>query len=381
MLIQRYLSQKIRDSLNKGEVVILYGARRTGKTTLARDILSGSANSLYLNCDEPDIRQRLTNRTSTELKVLFGNAQLVVIDEAQRVENIGLTAKLVHDTFPEIRLLLTGSSSIDLVNTIKEPLTGRPVEYTLYPLAVTEVAGNSLEVGRLLEKSLVLGGYPQSWQMGHDDATAYLRNMVNNYLYRDAFAINTVYDTTIIDRLLRLLAYQVGNEVSYSEVAQHIEVGKETAMRYIDLLEKAFIIFRLNQYRKNQRSEVGRLRKVYFYDLGVRNGLIDNFLPLSHRNDVGALWENYAIVERKKYLQKNDVYARHYFWRSYTQQKVDLVEEIGVDTAAFEFKYKFNLKKEQLTRRQLKVPSAFATDYPGVPFKVIDTASFDGFIY
>ena len=372
MLIKRYLTTQITNSLKKGEVVILYGARQTGKTTLARDILSAAEGGLYLNCDEPDVRQRLTNKTSTELKGLFGSAQLVVIDEAQRVENIGLTAKLIHDTFPEVKLLLTGSSSIDLANTIKEPLTGRSIEYILYPLALIEVAENAMEAERLLEKNLVTGSYPAAWQMGHEEATIYLRNLVNNYLYRDAFATNTIYDTTIIDKLLRLLAFQVGNEVSYSEIAQHIEVGKETAMRYIDLLEKAFIVFRLNQYRKNQRSEVGRLRKVYFYDLGVRNGLIDNFLPLSHRNDVGALWENYCIVERKKYLQKAGVYARHYFWRSYTQQEVDLVEEIGTDTAAYEFKYK---------EQKAKVPSAFAADYPDVPFKVIDKSKLSGFVY
>lgn len=372
MLIRRYLAIQIAKSLDEGNVVILYGARQTGKTTLVRELLSAAKNELYLNCDEPDTRERLTNKTSTEFKALFGDAQLVIIDEAQRVENIGLSAKLIHDIFPDIKLLLTGSSSIDLANTIKEPLTGRSVEYMLYPLALSEVASTITEAGRLLEKNLVLGSYPKPWQLSHDQAVAYLRNLVNNYLYRDAFATKTIYDTTVIDRLLRLLAFQVGNEVSYNEVAKHIEVSRETAMRYIDLLEKAFIVFRVGQYRKNQRSEVGRLRKVYFYDLGVRNGLIDNFQPLTHRNDVGALWENYCIVERQKYLQKDGIYARQYFWRSYTQQEVDLVEEVGTSTAAYEFKYK---------ETRAKIPPAFATSYPDIPFKIINKDMLGGFVY
>ena len=371
-MIPRYLVQKVSATLARGDVAIVYGARQTGKTTLARAILADYASGLYLSCDEPDVRAHLTGKSSTELKALFGSAQLVVLDEAQRVRDIGLTAKLIHDTFPEVKLLLTGSSSIDLANTVTEPLTGRSTEHILYPLAVTEVAANTLEATRLLEKSLILGGYPKAWPMGHDEATAYLRNLVNHYLYRDAFGATTIYDSTIIDNLLRLLAFQVGHEMSYSEVGQHLGINKETALRYIDLLEKAFIVFRLPQYRRNQRNEVGRLRKVYFYDLGVRNGLIDNFLPLTHRNDLGALWENYCVVERKKYLERHDTYARHAYWRSYTQQEVDLIEEVGTATSAYEFKY---------GGQQVKKPSAFEAEYPDIPFRVVSRGSMGGFVY
>lgn len=372
MLIKRYLTTKIQTSLEQGNVVILYGARQTGKTTLVKTLVEAHQGGLYLNCDEPDIRERLTNKTSTELKAFFGKAAFVVLDEAQRIKDAGLTAKLIHDTFPEIKLLLTGSSSIDLANTVKEPLTGRSKEYILYPLAATEVADNPLEVTRLLEKSLVLGRYPKAWPMSQDEAAAYLRDLVNNYLYRDAFGARTIFDSTVLDNLLRLLAFQVGNEMSYSEVGSHLGINKETAMRYIDLLEKAFIVFRLPQYRKNERNEVGRLRKVYFYDLGVRNGLVNNFLPLSHRNDVGALWENYCVVERKKYLQRSDTYARQYYWRSKTQQEIDWIEEIGTETAAYEFKFK---------DQKVKRPSVFTTDYPDVPFTVISKDQLSGFIY
>jgi uncharacterized protein len=371
-MINRYLLPKIRKSLNQGNVAIIYGARQTGKTTIARELLAEHDKSLYLNCDEPDIRDRLTNRTSTELKALFGDAPFVVLDEAQRIKNIGLTAKLIHDTFPEIKLLLTGSSSIDLANTVKEPLTGRSDEYILYPLAATEVADSLIEAERLIEKSLILGAYPKAWPMNHDDAAAYLRKLVNDFLYRDAFGAMVTYDNTIFDNLLRLLAFQVSNEMSYSEVGNRLGINKETAMRYIDLLEKAFIVFRLPQYRKNKRNEVGKLRKVYFYDLGVRNGLINNFLPLAHRNDVGALWENYCMVERKKYLQRADTYTRHYYWRSDTKQEIDLIEEIGTDTVAYEFKYK---------DQKVKKPTVFATGYPDVPFRVISRGQLSGFIY
>ena len=372
MLINRYLTPKVKNTLEQGDVAIIYGARQTGKTTLAKEILAEYEGGAYLNCDEPDIRERLTNKTSTELKALFGDAPFVVLDEAQRIKDIGLTAKLIHDTFPETKLLLTGSSSIDLANTVKEPLTGRSMEYILYPLATTEVAENAIEATRLLEKSLVLGGYPKAWPMSQDDAAAYLRNLVNNYLYRDAFGATTIFDSTIIDNLLRLLAFQIGNEMSYSEVGSRLGVNKETAMRYIDLLEKAFIVFRLPQFRRNERNEVGRLRKVYFYDLGVRNGLVNNFLPLTHRNDVGALWENYCIVERKKYLQRHDTYVRHYYWRSDTKQEIDLIEEIGTDTAAYEFKYK---------DQKVKKPTVFGSNYPSVPFGIVSRGQLNGFIY
>ena len=371
-MIDRYLLPKVRKSLDQGDVAIIYGARQTGKTTIARMLLDEQKKGLYLNCDEPDIRERLTNKSSTELKALFGDATFVVVDEAQRVRDIGVTAKIIHDTFPDIKLLLTGSSSIDLANTVKEPLTGRSSEYILYPLATTEVADTLIEAERLVEKSLILGAYPKAWPMSRDDATAYLRKLVNDFLYKDAFGTTVTYDNTIFDNLLRLLAFQVGHEMSYSEVGSRLGINKETAMRYIDLLEKAFIVFRMPQYRKNERNEVGKLRKVFFYDLGVRNGLIDNFQPLAYRNDVGALWENYCIIERKKYLQRADTHVRHYYWRSDTKQEIDLIEEVGTETTAFEFKYK---------DQKVKKPSVFGNDYPDVPFNVVGKGSLAGFIY
>lgn len=362
MYIERHLQKQIRQGLDENLAVILYGARQTGKTTLAQHIASQYEDNLYLNCDNPDVVTNLTNKTDTELKALIGDARMVVIDEAQRVENIGLSAKLIHDTYPEVKLLLTGSSSLDLANKVKEPLTGRSLELLLFPLAITEVATTPLEMNRLLEKSLVYGSYPGIWQLGYEAAAQRLKLIANQYLYRDAFSPKTVYDQVVLDSLLRLLAFQVGNEVSYNELANHLGVSRETVMRYVDLLEKAFIIFRLNQFKRNQRTEVGRLRKVYFYDLGIRNGIIDNFKPLELRDDIGALWENYCVVERMKFLQAEERFVRPYYWRSPARQEVDLIEEESTELRAFECKYK---------PAKLAVPSQYAARYPASSFSIV----------
>ncbi len=355
-MINRYIEPQVIRSLEEGFVTILYGARQVGKTTLANKILARAKNGLYLNCDDPAVASRLRNQSLSGLRAIVSNADLVVIDEAQRIENIGITAKLIHDSLPGIKLLLTGSSSLDLANKIKEPLTGRSRELLLYPLSLREVASTIIEADGYMQRLLVHGGYPGLWSLNETEAAEQAREIANRYLYRDAFALGTIYDQTVIDNLLRLLAHQVGNEVSYSELAGNLEVSKETVMRYIDLLEKAFIIFRLPQFRKNQRVQVGRLRKIYFYDLGMRNALIDDFKPLDLRGDVGALWENFVLVERLKKNQADQKYVRSYYWRSRDQQEVDLVEESNGKYAAFECKWS----------KQPRVPGGFTASYPGI---------------
>jgi len=355
-MIDRYLTPQVQTTLDEGLVAILYGARQTGKTTLAKHILQAAAKSLYLDCDDPAVRLRLSDQPLTALKALLGDAELVVIDEAQRVANIGLTAKLIHDNMPRKKLLLTGSSSLDLANKIKEPLTGRSRELLLYPLALKEVANTLPEADGYLPRMLVYGGYPGLWQLTEEAAAARARDIANNYLYRDAFALGTVYDTTVMDTLLRLLAYQVGNEVSYSELASNLEVSKQTVMRYVDLLEKAFVVFRLPQFRKNLRVQVGRLRKIYFYDLGMRNALIDDFKPLELRGDVGALWENFMMLERRKKHQAAGQYVRSYYWRSRDRQEVDLVEDAANTLTAYESKW----------RKTGSIPRGFTGSYPDV---------------
>lgn len=356
MLLDRYIEPQVVQSLDEGLVTILYGGRQVGKTTLVNKLLARTTKGLYLNCDDPAVISRLRGQSLAALRSVVGEAELIVIDEAQRVENIGLTAKLIHDSLPDKRLLLTGSSSLDLANKTKEPLTGRSRELLLYPLALQEVAPSVIEADGLLGRLLIFGGYPGLWGLAEELAAKRAREIANRYLYRDAFALDTIYDQTVIHNVLRLLAWQVGNEVSYSELANSLEVSKPTVMRYIDLLEKAFIIFRLPQFRKNQRVQVGRLRKVYFYDLGMRNALIDDFKPLEHRSDIGALWENFVILERLKQHQAAERYVRSYYWRSRDKQEVDLVEEVGDQYAAFECKW----------QKPPRVPAGFKAQYPHI---------------
>ena len=372
MYIKRSLQQYVTAALDSGQVAIVFGARQIGKTTLAKEVAKAYPSHVYFNADDPTIAEELANRSATDLKNLIGNAPLVIIDEAQRIENIGITLKLIHDTYPEVKLLATGSSSLDLANKIKEPLTGRSTELTLYPLSITELSSNYLEADGNLAKALVYGSYPAIWNLPESEAATRLRQLATNYLYRDAFNPATIFDSTVMYSLLQLLAYQLGSEVSYSELANHLDIDKNTVKRYIDLLEKAFIIFRLNQFRRNERTVVGRLRKVYFYDLGVRNGLIDSFQPATLRPDIGALWENFVILERAKALQKANVYARTYYWRHKNNQEIDYIETQGDAISAYEFKWS--------ERKQPRVPSQFAAAYPKASYDVITPKNFYAFL-
>lgn len=368
MYIARHEQARVEKALKSGLVAIVYGARQVGKTTLAEEVAKQFSHPLYLNCDDPRIVISLANRSSLELKSYIGNADLVIIDEGQRVENIGITIKLIHDTYPAVKLLVTGSSSLDLANKIAEPLTGRSDEIILYPFSVAEVSGNRLAMESNWRTMLDRGGYPAMWQLSAQEAHARLSSIANNYVYRDAFGAQVFFDQTIINDLLRLLAYQIGQEVSYGELAGKLSISKETVMRYIDLLEKAFIIFRRNQYRRNQRVEIGRLRKVYFTDLGIRNAIIDNFKPLELRDDIGALWENFCVVERLKYLQAQGRRVGSYYWRNADQREIDIVEEESGQLRAYECK--LNGKKEA------RIPPAFTTLYPEHSFQVVSPSNY-----
>lgn len=353
-MIKRHVEPLVLSSLQDGLVTILYGARQVGKTTLSKHILSTHDNGLYLNADDPAVVARLENQSQTSIAAVIGDARLIVIDEAQRIENIGITAKLIHDTMPDKQLLLTGSSSLDLANKIKEPLTGRSQEIILYPLALKEVSKNIIEADGYLNRMLIFGAYPGLWHLSEQKAAQLASAIANNYLYKDAFALGTIYDQTIIDSLLKLLAHQIGNEVSYSELASSLEISKETVMRYVDLLEKAFIVFRRPQFRMNQRVQIGRLRKIYFYDLGMRNALINNFNPIEMRNDIGALWENFILLERLKLHQTEQKYVRSHYWRSRDRQEVDLIEQTQDSLEAFECKW----------NKPPRFPRGFISAYP-----------------
>lgn len=368
MLIKRSVEQQIIQTLNDGMIAILYGARQTGKTTLAKKIMSSIDNSLYLNCDDPLVVASLTNKSAPELKSYIGNSKFVVIDEAQRIENIGLTLKLIHDTYPEVMLLVTGSSSLDLANKISEPLTGRSTEIRLYPLSIQEVTNNQTELQPNINIMLLRGGYPGMWHLSAEKAYSNLSQIAVNYVFKDALSPNSIYDQTILNDLLRLLAHQLGQEVNYTELGNKLSISKDTVARYIDLLEKAFIIFRRNQYRRNERAEVGRLRKVYFVDLGIRNAMIDNFKPLDFRDDIGALWENFCIIERLKFLQAKQRRVRSYYWRNYDQQEIDIVEEEADSIRAFECKYS--------DKKTVKAPSGYTTKYPTSSFSMVTPKTF-----
>lgn len=367
-MIVRKIQQQVISTLNQGLVSIVYGARQVGKTTLAKQIAKNYKKPLYLNCDDPTVVSSLTEKSAIELRSYIGDSDLVVIDEAQRVENIGISIKLIHDTYPEIKLLVTGSSSLDLSNKITEPLTGRSIETILYPLSVEEVSANPTELTANANIIMVRGGYPGMWKLSAEAAFDRLSNIATNYLYKDAFSPKVIYDQTIINNLLRLLAYQVGNEVNYSELGRKLSINDETVKRYIDLLEKAFIIFRRNQYRRNQRAEIGKLRKIYFTDLGIRNALLNDFKPLELRNDVGALWENFCVIERLKFIQSQNMRVQSFYWRNSDKREVDIIEEEGGVLRAFECKYS--------PKKQPKPPIDFTRNYPNASFSVISPNNF-----
>ncbi len=357
-MIKREIQGRIKSRLFAGKVIIIYGARQVGKTTLIRAI--GNAlnqeETLFLNCDEPDIRSLLTDATSTQLKALIGANKIIFIDEAQRVKNIGLTLKLFADTMPERQIIATGSSSLDLTNAIVEPLTGRKYEFLLYPLSLRELTDRytALDLQRLLEQWLIYGLYPEVVTK-MDQASSLLPELASSYLYKDVLQFQDIRKPELLERLLQLLALQIGSEVSYNELATTLHVGKETIAHYVELLEKSFVIFRLPPFSRNLRNELTKMRKIYFYDLGIRNALIRNFNPLHLRADVGALWENFLICERLKKNANDGAFLNSYFWRTHQQQEIDYLEETAGKLAAFEFKWK---------SANWQLPKVFSTAYP-----------------
>ncbi|PCI25164.1 ATPase [Candidatus Peregrinibacteria bacterium] len=372
--IKRHLESKIIENLWKEKVIIVYGARQVGKTTLVKKILAKYEDiSLYLNCDEPDVREALANKTSTELKGLIGKKTLVVIDEAQRVMNIGLSLKLLIDNFPEIQIIATGSSSFDLSNKIKEPLTGRKYEFYLYPLSVSELSDqcSALELNRILEQRMVYGMYPEIVNKSNEVAETDLRNLANSYLFKDVLQYQNIKNPEILEKLLQALALQIGNEVSYNELGGLLGIDKATVASYIRILEQAFIVFRLPPLSRNIRSELKKLRKIYFYDTGMRNALINNLNPLSLRNDTGALWENFLISERKKQNHYSDNFVNSYFWRTHQQQEIDYIEEKNSSFIASEFKWG---KKKAL------FPKIFLENYKNATTQLVNRDNWMDFI-
>ncbi len=374
MIYERTLQKTIEKHLYNGRIIVLYGARQVGKTTLSQTILTNSnKKSRYLSGDNPSVVANLTNRNAEELKNFIGDFELVVLDEAQRIENIGITLKLLVDNYPDMQIIATGSSSFDLANKISEPLTGRSWVFHLQPLSFLEITGTDRTIAtQTMERMLIFGSYPGIWSISDTDAANALTELSSNYLFKDLLEYETLKKSPLLTKLLQALALQVGNEVSLRELSNLMEVDIKTVERYIFLLEQTFVIYRLPALKRNPRNEVGKLRKIYFTDLGLRNALIRNFNELNLRNDVGALWENFCVNERIKINDYAEYRPNYYFWRSYSQKEVDLVEEYGGWMYAFEFKWKSG---------RAKLPSEFKKLYPKNQFGEVNSTNFVDSLY
>jgi len=373
-MIERKLENIIIERMFKKKVIIVMGARQVGKTTLLKSIVKKiGIEYIWLDGDEPDIRSILSNASSTKLKKIIGKYKLVVIDEAQRINNIGLSAKLIVDNFKDIQVLLSGSSALEIANELKEPLTGRKYEYTLFPISFDEMVKHSslIEETRLLENRLLYGNYPDVI-LSNSNEIELLGQLTTSYLYKDIFSYNLIKKPTILEKLLQALALQIGSEVSFNEIGQLIGLDPTTVERYIDLLEKAYVIFRLNSLNRNMRNEIKKGKKIYFYDLGIRNAIIKSFSSLELRADKGALWENYLISERIKYNHYNIKYCNMYFWRTHSQQEIDYIEEESGKLSAYEFKW--NPKKKA------KFSKSFLKSYKDSNLKNININNYFEFI-
>ena len=375
--IERDLKAVLDSKIGKGKVLLLIGPRQVGKTTLLKNILTSVSSEKkvqFWNCDESDVRQFLSEANSAKLKSFVGNSDFIVIDEAQRVKDIGLTIKLLHDSFPNVQLAVTGSSSLDLSNSINEPLTGRKFEYNLFPFSTNELVNHTsmLEEMRLLKNRLVYGFYPDVVNNPGEEKEI-LTNIVNSYLYKDVFEFQDIRKSSVIEKLVQALALQVGSEVSFNELGNLLGIDTVTVQRYVDLLEKAYVIFHIRSFSRNVRNELKKSIKIYFYDNGVRNSVISNFSPIELRSDIGALWENFLISERIKNNAYHNKHAKYYFWRTTQKQEIDFIEEVDQNLFAYEFKY--NPKKVNS-----KCPVTFSNNYPNVPFDVITSENYMDFV-
>ncbi len=370
-MYQRIIENIVKDKIGTGKAIIIVGARQVGKTTLIKKILEGQ-EYLFLDADDPSIRQLLLNPNTEEIRTILGENRIVFIDEAQRIAGIGLTLKIITDQFKKVQLFVSGSSSFDLGNKLNEPLTGRKWEYELFPISWEEFEKKEgfVKSEQQIENRLLFGFYPEVLN-NKGKERAILKNLVSSYLYRDILAFSEIRKPEILDSLLLALALQVGSEVNYNELAGTIGVNKITIQKYIDILEKGYIIFKLNSFSRNLRNEIKRNRKIYFYDNGIRNMIIGNFNPLKLRTDVGALWENLLISERRKQNIYKETFARMYFWRTKQQQEIDFVEEKDGKIYGFEFKWK--------TKSKIRLPETFIKTY-NAEAKVITRDNFREFV-
>ncbi len=360
-MIKRYLEQQINALRQSGKAIVVLGARQVGKTTLLESMYP---DAVWLNGDDADTREKLAQANPDKIRLEVGSNKTLVIDEAQRVENIGLVAKIITDRIKDLTLILSGSSSFELANKINEPLTGRKWEFNLYPVSVNEMEvwhGRQKEE-RLLEKRMIYGYYPEVVTT-EGRQKEILKQLASSYLYKDILTWENIKKPDKLERLLQAIAFQVGQLVSYNELGKMAGLNTVTVERYVNLLEKAFIIYRLGSFNRNLRNELNKSRKIYFFDNGLRNAVANQFQPVGLRNDVGGLWENFILAERAKYLAEKRIHCNRYFWRTKDQSEIDYVEEIDGQLFIYEFKWNPEAKH--------RFPSSFINTYQPVNARII----------
>lgn len=372
-MIKRTLQSAIEKRLFKGKAILIFGPRQAGKSTLVETILQDK-DHLYLNGDDSDVREILTNTNATRLKAVVGSKKILFLDEAQRIPNVGLTLKLFTDQIKDVQVIATGSSAFELSSQVNEPLTGRKYEFMLYPLSFGEMVEyhGLVQEKRLLEHRMIYGYYPEIATKAGEEAEL-LKLLAGSYLYKDLLMLEQIKKPAMLEKLLKALALQIGSEVSYHELAQTVGSDRKTVEKYIDLLEKAYVVFRLPAFSRNVRNEIKKGKKIFFYDCGIRNAIINSFKPLLSRTDTGALWENYLMAERMKYLKYSNIDTTQYFWRTTQQQEIDLVEDNGEILAAYEFKWSNK-------KGNVRFSQTFTENYPGAVTFVITPQNIEEFI-
>lgn len=376
MNIKRELMEDIINKLkNTKKAICLYGARQVGKTTLSKLILE-KMNLKYLtvNADEGKYIDVLSSRDKDKMKLLLSDYEMFFLDEAQRIPDIGINLKIIVDEFPQLKVIATGSSSFELANKISEPLTGRVWTYVLFPLSISEIKSihTPFEINNKLSELLVYGQYPEVFTTANQfDKQRLLEEICRSYLYKDVLELATIKHASKLKDLLKLLSFQIGSEVSIHELSISLGLSRDAVERYIDLLEKSFVLLRLKAFSRNMRKEVSKMDKIYFYDLGIRNAIIDNFKPLQDRNDIGQLWENFLIIERQKLLSCRNITASSYFWRIQTGAELDYIEERENNLYGYEFKY---------TNKRAKPPKSWMDNYKEAKYKLINKENFLDFV-
>lgn len=375
MYIQRTLGPVIKTHLFKGKAIVILGARQVGKSTLMAHLTNRlDLQQEHLNCDDPVIRNMLTDISDAALRLLIGKNKIITIDEAQRVENIGLVLKRIIDTYPDTQVIASGSSSFQLLSSINEPLTGRKFEYTLYPISTQEIyeTFGLATTLQLLNFRLIYGSYPDILT-NQEDARELLLNLADSYLYKDILELDNVRKPALLQKILVAVALQLGSEVSYNEVARTTGADVKTVERYIDLLEKCFVIYTMPALSRNLRNELKKSKKIYFYDNGIRNAIIQNYAPVNLRDDMGALWENFFVMERMKYNSYRRQHAHYYFWRTTDQQEIDLIEECDGQFTIFEMKW-------NKVRANARFPEAFMRSYTPIGAHVVTPDNYTDFL-